>query len=330
MKPQPTNTDTAVADRLAVAQLEVASEKAEVARDSCSAVDRPWGVVSASWSPDSTLCAVGFHDAVWLCHTGAQWPPTGWERPQRLGTAHTDSISTLRFSPCGTLLAVGSWDCGVSIVSSPSWNVTAKLDNVHEEMNTTLCWRPDATQLALGSADGSVSLVMVEMNVQTQEHRVVLVGKKILHSDSITSMAWSPDGSRLALGADDTSVIIVSTVTWEPIAKVEDDGIRASVVCLSWAPRGLGRLAVGSSDGALNVLDARSWSVMWSKDCTVRSGADELSESTLPASVAGAHVDALHDRVSMVVDWDERGDCSFTIDMAPMPALLQGINLVDS
>lgn len=279
-------------------------------------------IVAVSWSPDATLLAVGFHDGlVSVFGTRPEWPPRDWELPQRLGTTHVDSASTLRFSPCGTRLAVGSWDRSISIVSIPCWTVAGKLENLHEDLIMTLGWRPDATQLAVGSADGTMSLVLVQKDAQTHKDVVIPTGRKIVNGEDITVLAWSPDGSKLALGSDDMSVIIVNTATWETVTRVEIDGIGASVVCLGWEPRGLSRLAVGFSDGFLTMLDTRSWRVMWSKDCSSGLGKGETTGRDFMDAAPGTQIDAVHDRVAMRIDWDVHGDCEYILDMTHVSKL---------
>ena len=103
---------------------------------------------------------------------------------------HNDRVTSLAYSPDGTILASGSYDRTIRL-----WDMAAKEEIApmegHRRLVTSVAFSPDGTTLASGSA--SIRL----WDVAAREEIATLEG----HSDWVSSVAFSPDGTTLASGS---------------------------------------------------------------------------------------------------------------------------------
>ena len=218
------------------------------------------------------------------------------------------------WSPDGSLLAIGSWDCTVSFIDTATWQVVMK-ERCHSDVITTMSWSDDGTKLAIGSADETVSLIVV------QGGQVSPGGKKVVREDAVSALSFSADGTKLAIGSDDTSVCVCNTMSWEVVQ--EFDGLHTgTIVALSWEPVGMERLAIASSDGTASVVDTRSGTLLGSK---------HASHVPLPGQQPdqSSQIEGVHDKVLMSLTWNSDSDCSFVMDAPHMPVLLEHVGATD-
>jgi len=159
-----------------------------------------------------------------------------------------------------------------------------------------------------------VSLVVV------QAGHVSTVGKKVVLDDAVSALSFSPDGRLLAVGSDDTSVCVCDTMSWEKIQTIEGQH-SGSILALSWEPAGA-RLAIGSSDGTASVVETRSWSLLGAKHAV-------HVQQSQPGQQTG-HIEGVHDKVLMSLQWGSDGDCSYLMDAQHMPVLLEHVAATDA
>ena len=175
------------------------------------------------FSPDNKLLAVAGSIGVWIYDvdtdeeigipllTGA--PLTehifkGLHTFEELAllTGHTASVTSVAFSPDGSLLASGSLDTTIRL-----WNVSNFMLNRtitgHTGAVNDVAFSPDGLTLVSASLDKTVGI----WSPSSGEEKMRFMD----HTDAVTSVAFSPDGKTLASGSADTTIRLWDTHTGE-------------------------------------------------------------------------------------------------------------------
>ena len=180
---------------------------------------------------------------------------------------HADSISSVSFSPDGTLLASGSSDSTIKL-----WDVSTQ-ENIailqgHTDAVNSVSFSPDGLLLASGSSDNTVKL----WNVSAEENIATLRG----HTDTVNSVVFSPDGTLVASGSDDSTVKLWNVGSRANTATFQENRHR-DIYSISFSPDGT-LLASGSSYGEVDL-----WNVSTQeKTATFDWSGDVLSVSFSP------------------------------------------------
>ncbi|MCY3411779.1 MAG: hypothetical protein INQ03_09120 [Candidatus Heimdallarchaeota archaeon] len=112
-------------------------------------------------------------------------------------TGHTSEISSVRYSPDGSILASGSGDASVRIWNSTT-NKEIKTLSGHLGGVRSVSFSPDGSILASGSDDNTIIL----WNTTTYEEISTLSG----HTGNVRSIAFSPNGRIIASGSEDDKI----------------------------------------------------------------------------------------------------------------------------
>ena len=142
----------------------------------------PAGAGYLTFSPDGSLLASGPGIKLWDTATGTLAVTLGGQ---------TSEVTSVSFSPTGTLLVAGEGDGSVRL-----WDLetgTSPITFRHREEIRSVSFSPDEATVASASRDGTVKL----WDVATGALALVLEGKRL----QVFSVSYSPDPAILASGA---------------------------------------------------------------------------------------------------------------------------------
>jgi len=194
-------------------------------------------VVSAAFSPDSQLLALGSADgSLWLWNVQAV--AEVWHVSQK------GSNDCLAFSPDGRTLASCGWDNMVRLWDVASGNEAGKLAG-HEGRVRSIAFSGDGRLIASASEDKTARLWAVANRSQAMV---------LDHPDKVRSISFSRDGSVVATGCEDGGVRLWSAQGGQLLATLEDH--RGPVHCVAFAPQG-DLLASGGEDKTIGLWDVR-------------------------------------------------------------------------
>ena len=156
---------------------------------------------------------------------------------------HQAGVSSVAFSPDGTMFASGSNDNTVRLWDTVMEMPIATLIG-HTATARSVAFSPDGSILASGSYDNTVRL----WDALTGDPIATLTG----HTGGVEVVAFSPDGNTLASGSHDGTVRSWNPVTRQPI-EIVADGL-GRVWSVAYSPDG-NTLAIGLNNGSILLRD---------------------------------------------------------------------------
>jgi WD40 repeat protein len=158
-------------------------------------------------------------------------------------------VSSVRFSPQGSLLAVGGYR-EVRIIDPGSGKILATLSG-HADYVRSIAFSPDGTMIA--SAGGAPQIAGEIKIWDVQSHHLLRTMQG--HTDCIYSVAWSPDGKLIASGSYDRAVKLWDASTGKEVHTLQDH--IDAVFAVAFSPDGR-RLASASQDRTVKIWDVVS------------------------------------------------------------------------
>jgi WD40 repeat protein len=161
---------------------------------------------------------------------------------------HAESITSVAWSPDGSMLASGSRDESIRLWNVPTGEMRMCLEpRVGYELSDvdSVAFSPNGLNIAAGSHDNLVRV----WRISDGKNIAVYTG----HSDWVSSVAWRPDGKVLASGSQDGTCRLWDIASGRCAAVLE--GHAECVNSIAWSPDGK-KLASASSDTTVRVWDA--------------------------------------------------------------------------
>ncbi|KAI0753977.1 WD40-repeat-containing domain protein [Daedaleopsis nitida] len=155
-------------------------------------------VSRAQFGPDSERLAAAYEDGgvrIWKIKSEEV------KRGQALAILydHQMPVSSIAFSPDGTMMALGSGDSTVTVYDATRMEKKFTL-TTHDMSVNSVQFSPDSKYIASASDDSTVRLWSAESGTCETTFNE--------HSGRVTHVLFSPDGRLLVSGADDTSVLV--------------------------------------------------------------------------------------------------------------------------
>jgi len=164
-------------------------------------IGRTETVWSVAFSPDGQTLASGSDgQTITLWDVSTPYSPLSIRpsgRVLRTLTGHADRVSSIAFSPDGSILASGSGDETIKLWDVSTGRVLRTLTG-HTDTVRSVAFSPDGQTLASGSFDNTIKL----WDVGTGRELRTLTG----HTNAVYSVAFSPDGQMLASGSYDHTI----------------------------------------------------------------------------------------------------------------------------
>lgn len=193
-------------------------------------------------SPDGALLATirGTSIDLWEMKTGARLA---------ILSGHDGELEDFAFSPDSSRLVTGSYDRTARVFSTRE-NRLVRYWSTGSEGLTAHAFSRDATRVALGDADGSISIWATDTTADGMSPPPIA---RIPDTGRPRKIILDPDGKRLVVLRKKTGAELYDLEHVGPAVELAAD---SEITTVSWSTSG-SALAVGLTDGALQLFDAR-------------------------------------------------------------------------
>jgi len=196
------------------------------------------------------LAEVGGGLALWALAHPSQQPVPGSTLVTYTG--HSNTLSSVSWSPGGERIASGSSDLTVQVWDAAS-GAHPLVYHGHTTNVNAVAWSPGTTNQRIASGGGNDFFkgehVVQVWDALTGFHLQTYNG----HTAPISSIAWSPDGTRIVSGSEDKTAQVWDVRTGSPM--IAYPGHTAPVSSVAWSPDGKS-IASASADATVQVWDA--------------------------------------------------------------------------
>ena len=159
-------------------------------------------IYSVAVNPTSdTFAGAGFDGKIRIWRSNSD----GTQKLIRTLSGHEDTVSQVKYSPDGELIASASWDKTIKL-----WNrSTGKLIDTlkHEEGVNAIAFSRDGQTLVSGSEDKTLKL----WSLDNLDNKPKLIKTLTGHTDSIKAVTISPDGRLIASAGYDNTIKLWNT-----------------------------------------------------------------------------------------------------------------------
>jgi len=167
---------------------------------------------------------------------------------------HTESISSLAFSPDGSVIASGSRDSTIKLWDSQTGQLIKTLAG-QRNFITSVAFSPDGLSIVCGvewlEGESTIRGEIRIWDIRQGEVRQRLVG----HQGAVLSVSYSPDGKMIASGSSDKKVILWDAQNGKMLNILE--GHQGIVKSVAFSNDGR-FLASGSSDQSVRIWDPKN------------------------------------------------------------------------
>lgn len=180
-----------------------------------------------------------------LFSAGGDGALTRWSIADRRATEtlvlSNQSLRALAYQPDRHVLAIGSSDQTIYLLSPDDFSVLGKLPDAHSNSVFSLAFHPNGRYLISGGRDAQLRVWDIERGYEL--HTTIPA-----HLFTINAIEFSPDGKWFATGSRDKTVKVWDADTFELIKVLEivrSGGHLNSVNTLLWHPNGPTLLSAG-------------------------------------------------------------------------------------
>ena len=170
-------------------------------------------------------------------------------------SGHTDVITAISWSPCGTKLASAAKDHTIKIWDVNDQKCLASWPIPNAQI-TQLAWNPNGDSLAWGAPDRNAIFVV---NADTGTVINSYDGHEILIHKSIADLKWDDEGRQLASSGIDGYLKIYNSTEPKTSKAIM---LGSSARCLAWKPHSNNEIAIGQDNGTViikNILYPNSY-----------------------------------------------------------------------
>ncbi len=226
-------------------------------------------IYPTAFSSDGQIIVIGFDKiaSLWSAKTG--------KFLFNFAKKHTNTISSVAFSPCDKIVLTGSFDTTARL-----WDITTgeliKVLKGHESQLISVAFSSDGSTILTQSKDGTIYLWDIT-NIEAPSV-ITLAGK---YKPAINKVAFSPQGTAVLTGSDDGSVCLWDGKTGELFKEFKKEHTE-KITAVAFAPHGEVFLT-GSEDAkaCLWSTEAESVTILQHTDSVILAIFNPTGESVL-------------------------------------------------